>query len=407
MRILMITPELPYPLDQGGRIRMFHFLEHLASQHEVHLISVVSSNIPKIYLEKFDELCASFQFVTHPVTPVKTVARIVRSVFERRPYILSKYFSKDLRDAVIRQVSQIEPDCILVESQYIVDSAIGLNVPVVVDLHDSAYILYSRFAKTTHWHPKKIHGYLQRAPMKKFESALPERVHRCVTTSQHDKSVLESLSGMGNISVIANGVDADFFQKAATVPASIEYELLFVGSMDYFPNIDGVDYLMMEIMPKVWASFPDTRVAIVGRNPVPTVRQFETDDRVFVSGFVDDVRPFYEKSKIVVVPIQMGSGTRLKVLEAAAMGKAIIGTQIGLEGLTFENGKDMVVVEDTTAFVSQLTRLLTNDTKRNELENKSRTWVERNYSWNVIVPKLEKILRQAAQQTNKTKCELE
>ena len=290
MRILMITPELPYPLDQGGRIRMFHFLEYLASRHDLHLVSVVSTKIPKDYLTQLHLLCASINLVLHPVTRIRTIARIGKSLVEKKPYILNKYYSTELKSAVSLNVEEFRPECILMESQYIIDCVADLNVPIIVDLHDSAYTLYSRFADAPGWHPKKLHGYLQRVPMKKFEGALPNKVAHCVTASDNDRKLIESLSGAKNLSTIPNGVDLDFFERKEDIH-TIEYELLFVGSMDYHPNVDAAAYLVKEIMPEVWLSYPNVRLAIVGRNPLPEVRQFERDDRVFVSGFVEDVRP--------------------------------------------------------------------------------------------------------------------
>jgi glycosyltransferase involved in cell wall biosynthesis len=163
--------------------------------------------------------------------------------------------------------------------------------------------------------------------------------------------------------------------------------------MDYFPNVDGVIFLVRQVMPRVWEREPETRVAIVGRDPAPSVRALERDSRVIVTGSVPDVRPYLEAATVIAVPVRAGSGTRLKALEAAAMGKAIVATRLGLEGLAFSHGMHAWLADEPESFAAGILALIADCRLRRQLGRAARLLVEERYDWRRCAELLDLALR--------------
>ncbi len=390
MKIVFITPEWPYPLDQGGRIRMYYFLRHLAQWHELHLVSGVFGQLNDSWVEAVRPYCQSYHLVWQSHSIWHTTWRIWRSLGNRRPYILSKYLSPHLTSTIQQVVALVKPDRVVVESQYISEAVRSISVPSLVDLHDVATILYERFAINQHWDLKKVHGYLQKPLIQRFEANLPYHFSKCVTTSTTDQRRLQLLSGANNIDVVSNGVDVAEFHPHWS--EKIPYDIVFVGSMDYHPNIDAALHLAKDIMPLIWQTRPKTTVAIVGRNPTKAVQALGDHNRLDVTGTVPDVRPYLAGASVVIIPLRSGSGTRLKALMAAAMGKAIVSTSVGLEGLDLVPNHHVLIAENAENTASTILYLLANPSLRQQLGTAARSLVENVYSWEACTLKLNEVL---------------
>ncbi len=390
MKILFITPEWPYPLDQGGRIRMFHLLQQLAHHHEVHLISVLFQPVSPAEYAPLGLLCHSIQTILYPNSPWRAAGRVAKSLLLRRPYIISKYLAPALPGLVRQTIEQVKPDCLFVNVHYLAACGTGVGVPTLVDFHDIASVLYARFAQNPRWGLKKVHGHLQLPLLTRFEALLPAQLRACTTVSEEDAAHLRRLSGGSNIFVLPSGVDEVYFQPQPVEVA--DCDLIYVGSMDYYPNVDGVLFLVQEVLPLIWQKRPNTTLSIVGRNPTKTVQQLAQDKRISVTGWVADVRPYLQRARLVLIPLRIGGGTRLKVLEAAAMGKTIVGTSIGLEGLGLENGRHAIFADTPERLAQATLHLLHSPEYRQQLGTAARSWVVERFSWQAVGRRLEEIL---------------
>jgi sugar transferase (PEP-CTERM/EpsH1 system associated) len=395
MKILIVTPEWPYPLNQGGRIRMFNVIKQLAKSHEIHLISVTLQPLMTGHHDALTPFCASLRIVPQPSASWRIPFRVAKSILTRKPFVVFKHLPKELPRVVDTMVSEVRPDVVLVEFHYLSDCLKGLDVHRVVDMHNLDTMLYDRFAHGPRWGLKKIHGRMQRGLMREFESQLPRRFDACVTVSDNDATLLKTWSNASNIYTAPNGVDVDYFTPG-TIPLR-QLDLVFTGSMDYYPNVDAVLFLCREVMPSLWARRPQTTLAIVGRNPTSAVKALGNDPRITVTGAVADIRPYLIQSAVVVVPLRMGGGTRLKVLEAAAMGKAIVGTPIGFEGIEVVPNQHVLVSDNAGDFAQAVFDLLTQPALAERLGLAARNLICEHYSWPACVARLEEVMRLVAQ----------
>jgi glycosyltransferase involved in cell wall biosynthesis len=227
---------------------------------------------------------------------------------------------------------------------------------------------------------------LEYSKFKIDEIALWEKYDGITTTSIRDKEVIKKyVSGM-KIEVIPNGVDTSYFKPAPT--NSIEKALVFTGTMDYYPNVDGMAFFIREILPIILKEEPDLKLYIVGKNPPSQMKKFENSN-IVITGFVNDIRPFVQRAAVYVVPLRVGGGTRLKILEAMAMEKPVVSTPIGCEGLEVEDEKNILIASDPHSFASYVLKLLRDATLRMRLGREGRQLVESKYDWLSISEKLE------------------
>ena len=392
----MVTPDLPFPLDQGGRIRMFSILRHLSRNHEVHLVTNVLGPVPDGAVEALSPYMATIEMVARPYTLWRSAWRLLRSFAARKPYILFKYHSPALSRRVAAMTCVIQPDCILIESQYLIACAQHIPVPVIIDFHDIASQLYARFAASPRLSLKKIHGYMQYGFINRLERNLPGQVSACTVISNEDKLMLQTLSGADNIFVVPNGVDLDYF-KSTDSHEGEKLDIVFTGSMDYYPNQDAVLFFCQEALPLLWAERPETTFTIVGRDPGPAVLALQEEPRICVTGVVDDVRPYLQKATLVVIPLRMGGGTRIKALEAAAMGKPIVSTTLGLEGINFHHQTHVLIADTPADFAAACLQLLDSPQTRKALGQMAQTAVRAQYAWESCVGQLENVLQQITQ----------
>lgn len=382
MRILVVTPELPYPPDQGGRIRMLQIIKGLAANHEVHLVSNVFSPLSDEENREIAACCQSVSYVVKPYSLWRSIWRLGKSLLVRKPYILSKYYSVRLSRLVQTAVTKLNPDCIIFESQYLIECTQNIDVPVIVDFHDIASQLYESFAADPNFSLKKIHGKIQRRFIHQLERDLPHQVAACTVVSETDQQYLQVLSGARNIFVAPNGVDLDYFNPHLDyLYAGYESDFIFVGSMDYYPNHDAALFFSKEVMPLIWENEADLTFTIVGRNPSPAVLGLQVDKRIRVTDTVKDVRPYLRAATIVVIPIRMGAGSRIKVLEAAAMSKPIVATPIGLEGIDFRHQEHALIANDPAQLAAGCWELVQNPQTRAELGHNAQMAVQAAYSW--------------------------
>ena len=208
----------------------------------------------------------------------------------------------------------------------------------------------------------------------------------CTVTSVRDQEMLLSEEPAAHTAVVPNGVDLDFFHTSPSVPHERRH-LLFFGAIDYHPNTEGVLFFLRHVFPELLARYPGLHLSIVGRNPPESVTA-QRSAQIEVTGVVDDVRPWLERANVVIVPLRIGGGTRLKILEAMAMGKAVVSTSLGAEGLDVVPERDLLLADGASAFVEQIGRLLDDAPLSQRLGTSARQVVASSYSWKTAVQSL-------------------
>jgi glycosyltransferase involved in cell wall biosynthesis len=252
-------------------------------------------------------------------------------------------------------------------------------------LHDIDFDKFMRIAHIERRKEAKIRAWTHAMMMRRWQPHFASRFGLCVTMSEADRRLLSSVNSNLKIEVSPNGVDTNQYRQLSDEGHGSE--MLFIGNMGYQPNADAAVYFCGEVLPLIRREIADPKLWIVGINPGESVKQL-TGNGVFVTGAVPDVVPYYQRSKVCVVPLRAGSGTRLKILEAMALGRAVVSTSKGCEGLDVIDGEHILIADNPDLFAKQVTKLLTDRDLRARLATKAREFVVASYDWDTIAQRL-------------------
>jgi sugar transferase (PEP-CTERM/EpsH1 system associated) len=380
MRILFLVPRCPYPPTRGGEITVFNFLRVLSRRHELSLVTFYDAPEEENHRSALLKFCARVEMVRRPGKLAPLV--LAQTLLTRRSYAVARHASSDFAAAVAKLVREARPDVVQVETfllgQYLRHTS---GVASVLDMHNVTWLIWDRLVQVSApWLRPAIR--LQAARVRRDELAVCGAVDVVAPVSDADLAELRREAGGGIRAVVVTpGVDCDLFTPVA--PAVTRPEILFVGSMSYAPNVDAAEYFCREVLPLVTAEVPDVGVSLVGANPAPSVARLASDC-VRITGFVPDVRPYYAAASAVVVPLRVGGGIRMKILEGLALGAPMVSTAIGAEGLGLSNGRELLIADDPAAFAAAVVRLLREPALRAELAVRARAAAVARFSWDAV-----------------------
>lgn len=386
MKILFLAPRLPFPADTGAKIRTFNLLKQIVRVHKVHLLSFSFTEDSQAQQELKD-LGIDLTIIK------KTEALPLLAIFGEKPLSIAKYFSADFLNTLKTILKNGKFDLIhfdhLHMGQYI--SSIG-NIPTVLDEHNVEAVILKRCAQKEPNLLKRTLFIQQAAKMRAFEAALVNKFSVCLTVSDEDRRILCNLSQKTNIEVVTNGVDMEYFKASPLRVQSLSNQkdvLVFTGSMDWLPNIDSIEYFCNSILPLIWQNKPNTVFYVVGKNPPKKILTLQnSDSRIIITGSVADVRTYMDKAKVFVVPLRIGGGTRLKIVEAMSYGIPVVSTRIGAEGIEAKDEKHLLLADSSGEFAEKVCRLIGNSTLRSDIAINARQLVEKQYDWKNIGIKL-------------------
>ncbi len=391
MNILFLTTKFPYPPDSGAKIRDFNLIKEVSKEHDISLISFIQDEGEKRNLEFLRPYCKSIEVVRERGR-INLFAGIFISLFTRKPFTIAKFYSFKMKQKIKAILSSDEFDLIhcshLHMAQYVENIR---GVPKILDEHNIEFFLIKRYLKEQKNLIKKIFVFfLQYLKLAGYESSIAQKFDHCFVVSEIDKKSLESIAPRASLSVISNGVDVGRYnpQESDAQPNS----LVFTAVMDWFPNEDAVLYFYDKIWPLIKKEIEDVSLCIVGRNPSSKIVNLSRGEgNITVTGYVEDVRPYIAKSSVYIVPLRIGGGSRLKILEAMAMGKAVVSTSIGCEGLKVSDNENILIADSPEEFSAKIAMLLRNKELRNKLGISARKLVEDNYSWDIIGARLKEV----------------
>ncbi len=430
MRLLFLTPQLPYPPQQGTTIRNFNIIKHLAPRHEITLLSFGTLE----ELQNADPLRALCRRVEIAPYPARTITqRAVSTLFARLPDMALRLKSDEmhalaaqtLRDETfdVIQIEGIEMARYLMEvGRWKLQVGASLQSPLstlhsplsVFDDHNAEYVLQrtafeSDARRVSRWHAA-LYSLIQWKKLERYERDNCLLADHIVACSDADANSISQLvasqfairNSQSAISVIPNGVDTDHFVPSDEVCAKplAELAMVFAGKMDFRPNIDAMLWFCDEILPRIRAEIPLAHIVIVGQKPAPRIATLRKRPGVEITGWVPDTRPYIADAAVYVVPLRMGSGTRLKVLEAMAMGKAIVSTARGVEGIELSSDRDALIADTPDEFARAVVALLRDAARCRALGQSARALVEAQYDWRKIVPKFDAVYQRATPISN-------
>jgi sugar transferase (PEP-CTERM/EpsH1 system associated) len=403
LKLLFLTPQLPYPPHQGTTIRNFNILKHLAPRHHITLLSFgTEQELPEA--DPLRALCREIHVVPYPT---RTLAQRALTTFASPlPDMALRLGSLQMQERFDALVRQHAFDLIQVEgiemAPFIEQSKIlARDSKILFDDHNAEYALQrtafqSDLSRPRRWHAA-LYSLIQWKKLERHERAICERAAVVVTCSHADDAAIRALFDSENphlkFGIIPNGVDLDHYVPSDEVCAKplAELSLVFTGKMDFRPNIDAMLWFCDDILPRLRAQVPLAHIAIVGQKPAQKILARQSPGAVEVTGWVSDVRPYIADAAVYVVPLRMGSGTRLKVLEAMGMGKAIVSTTRGVAGIDVTDGRDVVIADSPEDFAAACIALLRDPDRRRELGRAARQIAEEKYDWRILIPRFDEI----------------
>jgi sugar transferase (PEP-CTERM/EpsH1 system associated) len=389
VRILALSTAVPFPPDDGGRMRVYELLSGLAKEHDVELLTLTGGSD-----EEHDgaRALAGEGVAVHPVPHrsrggVGAAGSLLRGRSVHGSAFRSRRFGQQLRDRLTRggvDVVQCEFSSM---AGYRADHD---RVPWVLDAHNIEFRISARLAVTARGPLAPLYRtYARREARHRQAEEVRDwrRMDHIVAVSRLDRDTIGELAPDVPVTVVPNCIDAQRFHRSPR-PLGDQVGAVFVGKMDYRPNVDAVTWFVDAVLPLVRAVVPGFGLTIVGRDPVPRVRALARHPGVLVVGRVDDTVPYLHGAALTVVPLRAGSGSRLKVLEAMATGTPVVSTTLGVEGLDVEPGRHVLVADRPIELADTIVDLLGDPAQRARLADAARDLVEQRYGWPVAVEQL-------------------
>lgn len=397
MNILFLAPRLPFPADTGGKIRTINILKQLATFAQVHLVCFSFEDKDDYYKVEIERLGVKVTLVPKKETP--TLQKAWNVILEKQPHTIVKYHSSLMVKTLRKLKKNQRFDAVHIDHLHMAHYLnLFKGLPCFIDEHNVEYKILERCVKVEPSLLKKSLLSNQASKMRRFERKKIQQCAGFFAVSEDDLNLLKELtphSSRGH--VIPNGVDTQYFQLSDSTGFLTEDVLVFTGSMDWLPNEDAVLFFSKEILPIIWKSRPQAKFYVVGKSPSTAILELaKKDSRIIVTGRVDDVRPFMSQSKVFVVPIRVGGGTRLKILEAMAMEQGIVSTTIGAEGIKHTEGTNILLGDDPKTFAQKVLILLENSAFRKSLAKAGRELVCQTYDWSIIGRDLKRIYQEVA-----------
>ena len=397
MRILWVKVGGLWPLNTGGRLRSFHTIAELSRRHRVIL---ATTHGPGDDAERLvNRLPGCEQIVSLPyAAPKRGTARfataLLRSWLSPLPLDLWKWRVPALRREVGRLVTTGDID--LCVADFLLSAAnVPLDgpVPVIFFAHNVEHLIWKRLSQveTRPW--RRVLLELEWRKMRRYEARACARARLTIAVSDVDRALLAASAPGARVCAIPTGVDTRYFAPNGIREAPAR--LVFSGSMDWYPNEDALLYFIDAILPSIRRDVPEVSLTVVGRNPTARLRTAAAQAGVQVTGTVDDVRPHIAEAAVYVVPLRVGGGTRLKIFEALAMGKAVVSTTVGAEGLPLIPGDHFLQADDPVQFAHAVVSLLRDPIRRKALGSAGRRLVAERYSWQQVAGEFETRCKEA------------
>lgn len=391
-RVLMLTHTAPLPLVSGERVRNFHLLRELARRDwAVSLFALVHGPAPSADDEQtLHGLCERVVLEELDSSPLVRNRRYAASLLTRTAFHRRLFFSAEAAGRLAAWLEAEPFDAIVAESLYMYPYLpADVRSRAVLDTLNAELSRVQAMAAVLGRSPRGLAARLQVGPVRAFEAEASRGVARVVAVSEEERSYFEELAP-GRVEVVPNGVDCAAIVPRAGVP--VEPRLLFVGSMDYSANVDAVEHLIDDVLPKLRRA--DATVEIVGSNPRPAVRRAAERSSLDVRllGQVSSTEPHFAAARMLVVPLRFGGGTRLKILEALARGVPVVSTSLGCEGLGLVHERDVIVADGSAQLAGAIDRLLDDDELCLQLSREGRNTVETRYDWGRLGERFEQVV---------------
>jgi hypothetical protein len=392
MKIFFACHRFPFPPNRGGKIRPFNMIRHLSQRHEMFVASLAHTQQELDEGAGLKEYCAE---IYSEVLPEKLRwLQAIRALPTATPSSVAYFGSSRLRQKIKDGARKHSFDVVIVHCAFA--AQYGVGIPAKFRLMDFGDLDSGKWLDYSEWRsfPLSWGFFFEGHKLRRYEKQIAAAFDYCTLTTQGELEEFKKLEVDRPYNVIANGVDGSYFQPNGG-PAHAKPVVVFLGRMDYYPNIDGVLYFTESVFPTIRAAVPNVEFRIIGSNPSPAVQRLREISGVVVTGHVPDVRPFLKDAVVSVAPLRMARGTQNKILESMAMGLPVVTTPEAAKGIQAIPGEHVLVAADPTRFAAQIVEILANPQLRLDLSNAGREQVNSAHVWSRSMEVLDNILMES------------
>ncbi len=375
MKIFVLLPRIPYPLEKGDKLRAYNQVKQLAKRHEVVLCAL--NDDPKVdeqrAFQALQPYCSSINFIK--LGKLQILMGLLRAFLKGLPLQCGYFHNPKAARQVDELIERHKPDMLFGQLLRVAEYLRHKDLPKTLDYQDAFSAGMKRRHDIGSWLMKPIYGMEYRR-LSRYEKAIFDDFDVKTIISKPDRDLIPHPK-RDEILIIPNGVDHDFFKP---MEREKRYDIVFTGNMSYAPNVNAVDYLANDILPKVWQRIPEAKMYIAGASPDPRVKKVGSD-RIIVSGWLDDIRDAYAQSRVFIAPMRIGTGLQNKLLEAMSMGLPAITTPLANGSLGAQPGKEILVGSNADELAQHIITLLTDPTKASQIAQAGFDFTNRVYDW--------------------------
>lgn len=386
MKIFVIASRIPYPLEKGDKLRIYHQIKELSKKHEVLLCCLHENKVSDEARTELQKICEELVFI--PLNRWKIPFNLLFTIFTSKPFQVSYFYQKNAQRKIDKLIKEFKPDYIYAQlirtSEYVKHY---YSISKTIDYMDSFSKGMERRAENSSFFPSLVFES-EAKRLLRYENLIYEYFDHHTIISVQDREQIWH-ENRNKISVIPNGLDAEFFHPKEQVK---KYDLLFLGNMSYIPNIDAAIYLAKEIFPLVKKVLENCTLMIAGATPHAKIEALRSDS-IKVSGWMDDIREAYWDSKVFVAPLRLGSGLQNKLLEAMATKTPSVTSPLANNALGAKDREEILIASDAQEFADEIIYLLLNEDKAKDISEKAYTYVTTNFNWEKSTKKLDQLIQ--------------
>lgn len=387
MKILMLTPYLPFPLLTGGQTRSYNLIKRLSKLgHQITLFSLIKNDDEKKYVGELEKFCEEVQ-IFHRSKKPWTLNNVLRTGFSFFPFLVIRNWADGEKKAIKEKLAQEKFDLIHAETFYVMPHIPQTQIPIVLVDQTIEYLVYQHYVVDSKWFLKPL-LYLDVAKLKFWETKYWQRAKKVIAMSKEDREIMLSQNPELDVEIVPNGVDCDFFGQKVT-DRSKDTIILYLGNFTWLQNREAVQVLLEKIWPNIKIKIPNAKLWIIGKNARDFFDNLKSENiRV---DEVKDVRDAYQAATVLVAPIYSGGGTRLKNFETFASGLPVVTTSIGIGGTEAEDGSEVIIRDDPEEIAKATVDLINNPTLYKKIAANAKKMVREKYDWDPIAKKLNDI----------------
>lgn len=414
MKILYLAHRVPYPPNKGDKIRTFNEIRCLSQNHEVDLLALADHPNDLSHKRDLENYCNRVELFCLNILKSK-ISSLAALTTPSRPLSVSYFYNRKLQTCLNRWMKEKRYDAIICFSSPMAEylfccpelkETLNQSKPIskksfpvlIMDFCDVDSQKWHQYAANSRFPMRLVYGTESRR-LSAYETLINRMFHHSVFVSTHEVNVFINLyKEAQNLTAVPNGVDHDYFSPDARFePVPLREKagqkiLVFTGAMDYYANVEGVCWFCQKILPKIRLDYPDVLFYIVGSNPGPEVKALADKPGVRVTGFVDDIRPYYREADVCVIPLRIAAGVQNKVLEAMSMSRPVVTTGKALEGVKGTPDVHVLIANQSKHFADTVVQLLNNKEKGTVLAGNARDFILKNYNWQTNIAALERLL---------------